>query len=90
VLQGGLFGAACACACVVPAFAFAAEAPAGKFVCPPCGCDSDGKSFDAAGACPSCGMGLIPAPAPEPKPTGPTPPKLGGGDATSRDFLTGG
>ncbi|WP_372785201.1 hypothetical protein [Phenylobacterium sp.] len=76
VLRGGLFGAVGACACVAAGFAVAADAPPGsKFVCPPCGCDSDGKLFDAPGACPSCGMPLIAAPKPEPKPDAPPPPK---------------
>ena len=29
------------------------------FVCPPCGCASDGRVFSQAGPCPSCGMTLI-------------------------------
>ncbi len=29
------------------------------FVCPPCGCASDSKTFDRHGACPDCGMGLV-------------------------------
>lgn len=29
------------------------------FVCPPCNCDSDSKTFEAPGKCPSCGMGLV-------------------------------
>ena len=60
VLQGALFGVACACA----GAAFAAETPApspsGKYVCPPCGCAADGKEFDKPGACPECGMPLVP------------------------------
>ena len=32
-----------------------------KYVCPPCGCDSDGKEFDDPGYCPSCGMQLVDA-----------------------------
>ena len=76
ILRGGLFGAVGACACVATGFAVAAEAPAGtKFACPPCGCESDGKTFDAAGACPSCGMTLIPLSPPAPKPASPSPPK---------------
>ena len=27
--------------------------------CPPCGCASDGQTFEAAGACPSCGMAMV-------------------------------
>jgi hypothetical protein len=80
ILRGGLFGAVSACACVAAGFsAVAAEAPAGsKFACPPCGCESDGKTFDAPGACPSCGMTLIPL-SPDPKPADPSPPKARGG-----------
>jgi len=29
------------------------------YICPPCGCDSQGKIFREPGACPSCGMELI-------------------------------
>ncbi len=29
------------------------------YVCPPCGCASDSKSFDAPGVCPDCRMGLV-------------------------------
>lgn len=29
------------------------------FVCPPCGCESDGKISETDGECPSCGIGLI-------------------------------
>ena len=29
------------------------------YICPPCGCASDGKTFDQPGTCPSCGMGLV-------------------------------
>jgi hypothetical protein len=50
--------------------AFAAE-PASKtdpkapkvFICPPCGCDNDGKEFAAAGSCTACGMPLMEKPA---------------------------
>jgi DNA-directed RNA polymerase subunit RPC12/RpoP len=69
ILQGGLFGVACAC--IAPQLAFAqkpsAPSPSGKYVCPPCGCAADGKEFDAPGQCPECGMPLVPKPA-EPKP----------------------
>ena len=41
-----------------------APSPGQKWICPPCGCASDGKDFDAAGECPSCGMLLIVKPAP--------------------------
>src|SRR5262245_59896750 len=33
----------------------------GGYMCADCGCASDGKVFAAPGACPSCGMPLIPA-----------------------------
>ena len=33
--------------------------PEGGFVCPPCGCDRDGQTFDTAGHCPSCAMRLV-------------------------------
>ena len=40
-------------------------------VCPPCGCGAhDGDKdteFDKAGACPACGMTLVPKAAPAPK-----------------------
>lgn len=39
-------------------------APAGKWICPPCGCAADGKDFDAPGVCPACGIDLVPKPAP--------------------------
>ena len=69
ILQGALFGVACACAAVAAA---AAQTPASppkpgqKYVCPPCGCAADGKEFDAPGACPECGMPLV-AKAADPK-----------------------
>lgn len=31
-----------------------------EYVCPPCGCSSDDKVFNAPGSCPVCGMPLIP------------------------------
>ena len=72
VLQGALFGVACAC--VAARAAYAAETPAptagGKYVCPPCGCAADGKEFDKPGPCPECGMPLVPKAA-----GSPTPPK---------------
>ena len=30
-----------------------------KYVCPPCGCGSDGREFDKPGTCPSCEMELV-------------------------------
>ena len=70
VLQGALFGVACACVATGVAYADA-PAPAGaKYVCPPCGCAADGKEFDKPGACPECGMPLVAK-----APAQPTPPK---------------
>lgn len=62
VLQGALFGLACGCLGVGAAYAAEAPAPSptGKYVCPPCGCAADGKEFDKPGACPECGMPLVP------------------------------
>ena len=69
-LKAGMLGAACACAGAGWAFAQPAPttSPTGKWICPPCGCSADGKDFDAAGACPACGMPLIPKAAPPPAP----------------------
>jgi hypothetical protein len=36
------------------------------FICPPCGCDNDGKDFPAAGPCTACGMPLIEKPPAKP------------------------
>ena len=75
-LQTGMLGAACACAGAGWAFAQPAPttSPSGKWICPPCGCSNDGKDFDAPGACPAggCGMLLIP------KPVEPAAPPKGG------------
>ena len=30
-----------------------------EYVCPPCGCDKDGQTFNAEGTCASCGMRLV-------------------------------
>jgi hypothetical protein len=38
------------------------------FICPPCGCDNDGKEFAAGGACSACDMPLMEKPAAAPKP----------------------
>ena len=79
ILQGALFGVACACAAIGPNGGAAsaqtpAPAPGQKYVCPPCGCAADGKEFDAPGACPECGMPLVPKPAEtRPKDGAPTP-----------------
>jgi|GEM_PF-4715515 len=63
-----------------PSLASSAPAPTPsdqKWICPPCGCASDGKDFDAAGECPSCGMQLIVKPAPTPvQPPEPAPSRL--------------
>ena len=32
------------------------------YMCPPCGCDNDGKDFPAPGPCTACGMPLIEKP----------------------------
>lgn len=75
VLSRRLFVGAAACGCVaaLPAFAQAppAPSPTGKYICPPCGCDGDGKVFDKPGFCPAvgCGMALIPKPADPPAET---------------------
>ena len=66
VLQGALFGVACACAAVGAANAADTPAPGTKYVCPPCGCAADGKEFDKPGACPECGMPLVPKTADKP------------------------
>ncbi len=66
VIAGGLFGITCAC--MAPRLAFAADSPSGKYMCPPCGCSADGKTFDAPGDCPACGMPLMAKPADPPKP----------------------
>lgn len=39
----------------------AAIAQTAGYVCPDCGCASDGKVFPEPGSCPSCGMTLVPA-----------------------------
>jgi copper(I)-binding protein/putative intracellular protease/amidase len=46
---------------------------AAEYVCPPCGCGDDGKVFDKAGVCPSCGMAQVlkGSPASLPMNTGP-------------------
>lgn len=72
ILQGALFGVACACAAGA-AFAQTPPAkPGQKYVCPPCGCAADGKEFDAPGSCPECGMPLVAKPA-DAKPDAPAP-----------------
>lgn len=42
-----------------PLWSLRARAAAAQYLCPPCGCASDGKLFDQAGPCPSCGMTLV-------------------------------
>jgi hypothetical protein len=44
---------------MVPFAAATQETRRSGYVCPPCGCASDGKIFDAPGKCPSCGLTLI-------------------------------
>lgn len=87
ILQGAVFGMACACVAGVAAAQTPGgppgappTSPSGKWACPPCGCAADGKEFDAPGACPECGMPLVPKPAePKPKDGGaPALPKAGG------------
>lgn len=48
----------------------AGKAPAKVYVCPPCGCDNDGKDFPAPGLCTACGMPLMEKP-PADKPPAP-------------------
>ena len=37
-----------------------APGEAGKvYVCPPCGCDADGREFSQSGKCPACGIDLV-------------------------------
>lgn len=81
VLRGAVFGAACACVAGLAAAQTASPptSPTDKWVCPPCGCESDGKDFDAPGACPSCGMPLVPKAAGPKTKDSPAPPKAGGG-----------
>ena len=38
--------------------------PTKRYHCPPCGCASQGKTFDRSGKCPDCGMALIEGEAP--------------------------
>ena len=87
ILQGALFGVACACAAAGAASAQTPAKPGPKYVCPPCGCAADGKEFDAPGACPECGMPLVAKPADkpsQPKPGDAAPaPKLSAAGRTS-------
>ena len=51
----------CACALIagaVPTLA-APDKAATAYVCPDCGCASDGQTFDKPGNCPGCGMKLV-------------------------------
>ena len=74
-LSRRLFVATAACGCLVAPAAIAQASPSGKYVCPPCGCDQDGKDFDKPGFCPAvgCGMELIPKPADAPTQPAPSP-----------------
>lgn len=65
ILHSGLF-AACACLAASAAVAQGSAPTAGKWICPPCGCPSDGKDFEAAGFCPDCAMPLMAKPAQPP------------------------
>jgi len=93
VLQGALFGVACACAA---GGAVSAQTPpptpGQKYMCPPCGCENDGKEFDAPGVCPSagCGMTLIATPSAGPKSSGPPAPKLTDADHRAEPAQGGG
>ncbi|HJV88994.1 MAG TPA: DJ-1/PfpI family protein [Holophagaceae bacterium] len=49
-------------ALVCAAFGSAQEASPKGYACPPCGCASDGKTFDTPGTCRDCGMPLSQAP----------------------------
>ncbi len=55
-LRALLFALLCA------TFGSAQGASAKGLVCPPCGCASDGKTFERPGACPDCGMPLSESP----------------------------
>lgn len=60
-----------------PSLARQGQAPAQpgqKWICPPCGCPSDGKDFDQEGVCPSCSMPLIRKPAAPDPARNPEPP----------------
>lgn len=62
-------GATAACACMSasllsPGAGAAAPATGGEgkaYICPPCGLPCDKRTFDEPGACPNCGMALVPA-----------------------------
>ena len=85
ILQGAVFGVACACVGGLAAAETPTTSPTGKWTCPPCGCAADGKEFDAPGACPECGIPLVPkAGDPKPKDSTPPPPKAGGGYFSGR------
>lgn len=80
-IAGGIAGL------VAPAQAQTPDATKKQYICPPCGCDMDGKPVADPGACSACGMPLVeykapaaPAggepktpPAPAPKTPTPTP-----------------
>ena len=52
VMSRRLFVSVGTCACLAPAVASGqTTSPTGKWVCPPCGCEMDGKDFDAPGDC---------------------------------------
>ena len=53
-VMGGLCAAACAGTAPLRA------QPPILYICPPCGCAADGRTFDQPGNCPACGMRLVP------------------------------
>lgn len=57
LLRGTVAGMACACAGITLA---QAQNDLGPYVCPPCGCAADGRTFEDPGQCPVCGMTLEP------------------------------
>ena len=71
-----LFVSTVVCGCTIPAAALAQTSPSGKYVCPPCGCEEDGKEFDAPGACPAAGCGMVLIPKPQDAPPQPQPAPL--------------
>lgn len=57
LLRSATAGVVCAAYGLAPTHA---QGVAGPYVCPPCGCDADGREFAAPGSCPACGMTLQP------------------------------
>jgi len=58
LLKGAAAGVVCASTGLRPARAQSALGE--TYVCPPCGCDADGREFAGPGTCPACGMSLQP------------------------------